>query len=144
MEHLAIMKKSWGLTKKILTGKKTIESRWYKTKYPPFDRIKTGDIVYFKDSGCPVTIRTEVSGVKQFSNLTPAKVREILYEYGEKDGLGIEKLGEFFNTFRDKKYCVIIFLKNPVSIEPFSVDKKGHGSMSSWICINKIGDIKKS
>lgn len=30
MEHVAIMKKSWGLTRKILSGEKTIESRWYR------------------------------------------------------------------------------------------------------------------
>lgn len=31
MEHVAIMRKSWGLTDKILSGQKKIESRWYKT-----------------------------------------------------------------------------------------------------------------
>ncbi len=143
MEHLAIMKKSWGLTKKILTGEKTIESRWYKTRYPPFDRIRVGDIVYFKDSGSPVTVKAEVSDVKQFSNLTPAKVREILKEYGKRDELGIEKLDEFFDMFKDKKYCIIMFLRNLVPIKPFNVNKKGYGSMSSWICLNKIDGIKK-
>ena len=48
MEHVAIMKKSWGLTEKILTGAKKIESRWYKNKHTPWNRIKSGEIVYFK------------------------------------------------------------------------------------------------
>ena len=65
MEHVAIMRKSWGLTKKILNGKKKIESRWYKVKYLPWDRIKTSDIVYFKDSGEPVTIKTEADKIIQ-------------------------------------------------------------------------------
>ena len=56
MQHLAIMKKSWNLTDKILTGKKKIESRWYKNKYKPWNKIKTEDVVYFKDSGIPVKI----------------------------------------------------------------------------------------
>ena len=56
MEHLAIMRKSWGLTKKILSGEKKIESRWYKSKYPPWGKIRSGEIVYFKDSGEPVSI----------------------------------------------------------------------------------------
>lgn len=144
MEHLAIMKKSWNLTKKILEGKKVIESRWYKTKYPPFDRISVGDVVYFKDSGEPVKIRAEVSDVKQFSELTPAKVRQILDEYGERDGIDRQKSNEFFQMFKGKKYCVLIFLKNPKVIEPFKINKKGYGSMSSWICINKIDDIKEN
>ena len=74
MEHVAIMRKSWGLTQKILSGKKKIESRWYKVKYAPWDRIKFGEIVYFKDSGEPVTIKTEVEKVIQFSDLTPIGV----------------------------------------------------------------------
>ncbi|MDO8559127.1 MAG: hypothetical protein Q7R84_02240 [bacterium] len=40
MEHLAIMKKSWGLTEKILSGQKKIESRWYLSKRSPWDTIE--------------------------------------------------------------------------------------------------------
>ena len=144
MEHLAIMRKSWRLTNKILKGEKTIESRWYKTKYPPFDRIKIGDVVYFKDSGEPVRIKAEVSDVKQFSDLIPDKVHNILKEYGDRDGIEKQKINKFFELFKDKKYCILIFLKNPTVIEPFKIRKKGYGSMSAWICINKIEDIKEN
>ena len=144
MEHLAIMKKSWGLTEKILDGEKTIESRWYKTKRPPIDKICIGETVYFKDSGDPVRLKAEVSDIKQFSNLTPRKVREILDEFGEKDGIDKSKTDYFYDTFKDKKYCILIFLRNPEKVEPFYIDKKGYGIMSAWICVNKIDDIKKN
>jgi len=144
MEHLAIMKKSWGLTQKILIGKKTIESRWYKTKYPPFDKVKVGDAVYFKDSGEPVKLKAEVSEVKQFSGLNPIKVRSILEEYGKRDGIEKQNFDEFFDMFKNKKYCILIFLRNPVAVKPFKIKKKGYGSMSSWIRINKIDDIKEN
>ena len=49
IHHVAIMKKSWGLVEKILAGEKTVESRWYKSKCVPWDRIKPKDIIYFKD-----------------------------------------------------------------------------------------------
>jgi ASC-1-like (ASCH) protein len=143
MEHLAIMKKSWNLTQKILDGKKTIESRWYVTRRAPYDRIKAGDIVYFKDSGGPVSVSAQVSDVKQFSDLTPSKVRGILEEFADQDGIEKEKIGYFSDMFKDKKYCMLIFLKNPKSTKPFEIDKKGYGIMSAWICINKIDDIKK-
>ena len=35
MQHVAIMKKSWGLTDKILSGQKKIESRWYLSSFCP-------------------------------------------------------------------------------------------------------------
>jgi len=143
MEHLAIMKKSWNLTRKILTGEKTIESRWYKTRRPPFDKIRIGDVIYFKDSGEPVRMKAEVSDVKQFSDLIPDKVHDILKEYGSRDGIEKQKISKFFELFKDKKYCILIFLKNPVAIRPFGINKKGYGSMSAWICVNKIDDIKE-
>lgn len=141
MEHLAVMRESWGLMQKIISGEKRVESRWYKTKYPPFDRIKTGDTIYFKDSGKPVTIKAEVAGVKQFAGLTPEKVKQILKEYGSADGLGINDINKFYKMFKNKKYCIIISLKNPQKIKPFNINKKCYGAMASWICVDKIGDI---
>ena len=142
MDHLAIMRKSWGLTEKILDGRKNIESRWYKSKYPPWDKIEPGDKVYFKDSGCPVSIVTEVKEVKQFPDLSKEKVMKILEEYGSDDGIEKEKIQEFYEMFKDKKYCILIFLKNARKIEPFKISKKGFGMMASWIVVYDINELK--
>jgi len=144
MDHLAIMRKSWGLTGKITTGQKTVESRWYKTKYPPWDRIKAGDTVYFKDSGSPVTIKAAVEDVKQFSGLNPAKVRQILGEYHQADGIEEKEVPKFFEMFKDKKYCILVFLGGAEKTKPFDIDKNGFGSMSSWLVLDDIGRIRKS
>lgn len=137
MEHIAIMKKSWGLIPKILTGQKTIESRWYKNKYAPWDKIKKGETVYFKDSGSPVTVKAEVAKVIQFADLTPDKVQEILNLYAQSDGLGIDDIPKYFEMFKDKRYCLLIFLKNPVKVKPFEVDKTGFGAMAAWMCVGE-------
>lgn len=142
MDHVAIMKKSWGLTEKILSEEKKIESRWYMARCAPWDRIKAGEKVYFKNSGEPIKIKAEVSKVFQFADLTPAKVDEILKKYGKDDGLASAKMADFFNLFKNKKYCLLIFLKNPVKIKPFEVSKKGFGSMSAWITVKNIRQIK--
>lgn len=142
MEHIAIMRKSWGLTRKILSGQKRIESRWYKVKYRPWGQIKKGEIVYFKDSGEPVKLKAEVERVIQFSGLTPHRVSEILEKYGKDDGFGQEEIPEFFKRFRDKKYCILIFLKNPQEIKPFEIDKTGFGAMSAWITIDSVLKIR--
>ena len=143
MDHLAIMRKSWGLTPKLLSGKKTIESRWYKARYPPWDRIGPGDTVYFKDSGSPVTVKAGVCAVKQFSGLDPKKVRDILDSYGREDGLEQEDISRFYELFRDKRYCILVFLRNPERTGPFDVDKAGFGTMSAWITIQDISSIRK-
>jgi ASC-1-like (ASCH) protein len=142
MEHLAIMKKSWGLTEKILTGRKKIESRWYIAKRKPWDSIKTGETVYFKDSGDPVSLKAEVAKVLQFSDLTPDKVRQLLARHGKDDGIEKEDINEFFNKFKNKKYCMLIFLKNPVGIKPFKINKTGFGMMAAWLTVGSIKQIQ--
>ncbi len=137
------MKKSWRLLEKIISGEKTIESRWYKAKYPPLGKIRAGDTVWFKDSGCPVTAKADVAKVKEFSNLTKQKVFNILKQYGKSDGIEKKDIPKFYELFKGKKYCILIFLRNPAKIKPFQIDKKGYGSMASWICINKIEKIKR-
>lgn len=143
MEHLAIMRKSWGLTRKILTGQKKIESRWYKTKYSPWDKIKQGENIYFKDSGDPVSIKAKAKKVIQFEGLTPKKVKQILDKYARDDGIEKEEIPKFFQRFRDKKYCILIFLSNPQEIKPFNIDKTGFGMMASWITVKNINQVKK-
>jgi len=137
------MRKSWGLTRKILSGEKKIESRWYKSKYAPWDRILSGENVYFKDSGEPVSIKAEVEKVMQFSDLTPDKVKKILDKYGDDDGIDKKKVPEFFELFKNKKYCLLVFLKSPQKIEPFEINKKGFGMMAAWITVDSIDKIRK-
>jgi len=143
MDHVAIMKKSWGLTEKILDGRKKIESRWYQNRSRPWDKIKSGDTVFFKNSGEPVKLKTKVKKVMQFENLTPAKVKTILKKYGKDDGIEKEKLAEFFELFKNKKYCILIFLEKPVSVKSFDINKSGFGSMSAWLSVYNISQIKK-
>jgi len=143
IEHIAIMKKSWKLTEKILTGEKKIESRWYASKYAPWDRIKKGETVYFKDSGEPVTIKAEVEKVTQFEDLTPEKVKEILQTRGEEDGIQAEQIPYYFELFKDKKYCMLIYLKNAQKIKPFEINKKGFGMMAAWLTVPDINTIRK-
>lgn len=142
MDHIAIMRKSWKLTGKILTGQKKIESRWYHNRYPPWNKIKAGDNVYFKDSGEPITIVSEVEKVLQFSDLDKDKVREIIDEYGGEDGIAMEDKEKFFERFKDKKYCILVFLANSKRIKPFEINKNGYGMLAAWIVIDNVNKLK--
>lgn len=144
MDHLAIMKKSWGLTKKILSGEKTIETRWYKNKYKPWDQIRVGEIVYFKDSGDPVTVKATVAKVEQFENFDEIQIKNILTRYSAEDLRTTDIAPEIINYTTGKKFCIVIHLTNPQPVEPFAIDKTGYGAMSSWICVEDINQIKST
>jgi ASC-1-like (ASCH) protein len=142
MDHVAIMKKSWGLLPKVLSGEKKIESRWYLNKSVPWGKIAAGDKVYFKNSGEPVTVSSEVEKVRSYGDLTPDKVRELLMEYGLDDGIKPSELDSYYNLFKDKRYCLLVFLKDPQKTTPFNINKKGFGAMASWICIDDVEKVK--
>jgi len=144
MQHVAIMRKSWGLLPKILSGEKTIESRWYRTKYNPWDAIKKGDWVYFKNSGGPIELKAQVIRVLQFSELVPEKVFDLLRKYGKRDGIQKTDIQHYYRIFRDKKYCLLIFLGHPQSVKPFHIDKTGFGAMAAWITTKNIEKLRVS
>lgn len=129
MDHVAIMKPSWKLLPKILTGEKTIESRWYQTKRAPWDKIFAGDMVYFKNSGEPVTVKAKVKKVLQFKSLTPQKIKKIINVYGRRIGITTAP--------PNKRFCILIFLENPEEIRPFEVDKTGFGAMTAWLTLSR-------
>lgn len=143
MDHVAIMRKEWGLLPKILTGEKQIESRWYKTKRAPWNTITAGDIVYFKNSGEPVSCKATVEKVLQFAGLTPSSVRGIIRKYCRADGIEPTRLPFFSHHFQDKKYCILIFLKYPVAVRPFTIDKSGFGAMAAWLTAPSILSIAR-
>lgn len=137
------MKKSWGLTQKILLGKKTIETRWYKHKAIPWNKVRAGETIYFKDSGSPVTVKALISKVEQYSDLNEAKTNELLKNYSEKDLGTIEIKKEIKEYIQGKRYAIIVHLKNPEKVEPFEIDKTGHGAMSAWLCIEDLESVKR-
>lgn len=142
MQHLAIMNKQWNLLPKILSGEKKVESRWYMAKFAPWDRIKEGETVYFKDAGCPVTLKAEVEKVLQFEDYSDSQLKGIIAKYA-KDIAFVKTDEEVFEWAKGKKHCILIYLKNPVKVEPFNIDKTGFGNACAWICVETIEKIKK-
>ena len=137
MEHMAILSKKRKLLNKILSGEKKIESRWYKFKRAPFGCISEGDIIYFKESGEPVTIKARVEKFQVYDNLNPAVINNIIKEYGNLIGVDSGFAEEVIN----KRFCILIFLKDVQKIKPFNINKKGYGLMSAWISVDNINKI---
>lgn len=138
MQHVAVMKKSWGLIPKILSGEKTIESRWYLARRAPWGKIAPDETVFFKNAGEPVIAQALVDKVMTFSDLTPAGVKFLLEKYGKEDGIEKENLSKYYKLFKDKRYCILVFLKEAKPVSPFNIDKKGFGAMCAWLTAERF------
>lgn len=143
MEHIAILSKSWGMLDKILCGEKTIESRWYKKRNVPWGKVGRGEIIYFKESGMPVTVKAEVKDVLQFEKFTRVKTLKLLRKYYRRLGIGGDEIPKYYNMFNGKRYCILIILKKVQKItKSFNISKSGFGSQSAWICVANVNEIK--
>ena len=143
MHHIAIMKPAWKLIPKILSGQKTIESRWYKNKSAPWDNISVGDTVWFKDSGKPVTARATVSNVIQLDDVSGTKLRALAKKYGDCPGICfVSDKEKIFAWVSTKRYTILIFLKDAKPVKPFCISKQGFGNACAWMVVNNINDVK--
>ena len=139
MHHLAIMNASWKLIPKIVSGEKSVESRWYRTRRAPWGAVKKGDVVYFKNAGEPVTARAVVSEVLQFEMRSIADARKIIERYG----MDICLVNNRLETWgRLPRYCILMRLASPKRIAPFAIDKKGFGSAAAWLTVKHIKEIR--
>lgn len=138
MEHVAILAKKRKLLGRILSGEKTIESRWYVSRRTPWNMIAPNDTVYFKESGDPIVAKALVEKAI-FVELTPAVVKGLLREYGDRICL----TAQAYEGLKDKRYSILIFLKDVERIEPFEIDKSGFGSMAAWITTQRVSSLRK-
>jgi len=143
MIHIAIMNKQWKLIEKILSGEKTIETRWYKTKRLPWNSVFPGETIYFKDAGSPITLRVTVKKVKQYADLTSQKIYKIISENWKSIIVDKQKRALLEDHAIGKKYCILIVVGNVETVSPFEITKKGYGLQSAWITVSSIDLLKK-
>lgn len=142
-DHIAIMRPALGMLEKIISGEKSIESRWHLQRSAPWDEIAASDTIYFKNAGEPVSVRADVGEVRQFDRLNPLKIRQLLSEFGTRLGYSGSELNDYFTQIKNKRFCILIFLRDIKKIRPFDIDKKGFGTMSAWLVVDDIAKIKK-
>lgn len=141
MHHVAIMKKSWGLIPKIIEGKKTIESRWYMTKRSPWNQIKKGDKVFFKNSGEKVIAEAGVSKVIQFELKDIKEAEAVVRKYGKHICI-VNKEPRTWESIPN--YCILVFLEKPRELkEPFNIKKDGFGIGAAWLSMKDIKEVKR-
>ena len=140
MDHVAILSKKLKLLSKVVSGEKTIESRWYKFRKTPFRLISVDDTIYFKESGEPVTVKAKVNKVLFYEHLDKAIFDEIVSDYGPRICID----NSYWQQVNDKNLCTLIFFKDVEQIKPFNIDKTGYGNMCAWMTLESINKIKRT
>ena len=144
MDHIAIMKKEWGLIPKILSGEKTVESRWYKNKVCPWNKVFVGDTLYFKNSGEEITVKAAVTRVEQLEVTSNNRALEIMSQRAKAD-LGTTAIPEsVIGYISNKRYAVFIYFNEVQKVEPFDIDKRGFGAQCAWIACKNVSTMIKT
>lgn len=126
MKHIAILRQPF--YDMILSGEKTIESRWSKNKIAPYMQVQKGDVVFLKETGKNVTAKANVEKV-EFYELTPDIAEEIRKKHGKE--IGIDKFDDW-NKYLQKNFCTLIWLSNVEKVKNIP-SPKSHGA--GWLVI---------
>lgn len=109
----------------MLSGKKTIESRFSKNKIEPYNSINKDDIVFIKESGGKLIGYFTINEVK-FFDLAKTSSKTIKTKYNNQ--LLLDKT--FWNTKEYSRYATLIFIEKICIIKPFNIVKR---DIRSWI-----------
>ncbi len=128
MRHLAVFDND--TTENIFSGKKRIESRFAKFKFPPYKKVSEGDEVFIKISGGQVVGKFFVGHVMFFENLNFKKIKGLKERYGAD----IFVPESFWRSKYSAKYATLMNIVDPEKLRiPFSIDKH---DQRSWIIFN--------
>lgn len=127
--HLAVF--SQPFLSLLLDGTKTIESRFSINRVNPFNRVKKGDVVFFKKSGGLVYGYFVVGNTEYYESPSPAKLKDLAKRYSAKIcSMAVD------NFWEDRSHCRFISLfevAKVTPITPFKIDKKDR---MAWATIN--------
>jgi ASC-1-like (ASCH) protein len=126
--HLVILKKPYIDT--ILAGRKTIESRFYQTKYNWLTQVHTGDLLFLKASSGPVMATARVAAVKLFDNLNPAQIAALKEQYNHQ----IAASRQFWQDKMNSRFGLFVWLKDVHPIAPRFIRK---ADWRAWVILTQ-------
>lgn len=100
-------------------------------------------MVWFKDSAEPVTAVAEVEGVLFSADPSDDELRDLLRTYGGSPGVCFKHPEKMFDWCRERRFIILIFLKNPRAVDPFHIDKTGFGNACAWLTVEDIATLKR-
>ena len=126
MKHIVILRQPY--FNMVVSGEKTIESRFSMHKVAPYGKVSIGDEILLKETGKDVTATAKVKDVKYYE-LTPEIVEEIRIQYGKQ--IGTDRFEDWESSLQ-KRYCSLIWLTNVKQIEPIKVERSNG---AGWLIV---------
>jgi ASC-1-like (ASCH) protein len=130
--HLVILKRPY--LQAILSGRKSIESRFMKIKRVPYAKVSAGDRLFFKESGGKVCGTGKAGKVMQFKGLTDQRIIQLKRKYNQR----ICGADSYWEQQKDCRWGVLVWLKEVRAIEPIRIDKK---DWRGWAVLTKGRDF---
>ena len=130
--HLVILKRPY--LRAVLSGRKSIESRFMKTRCVPYEKVSAGDRLFFKESGGKVCATGMAGKVMNFKNLTGQRTMQL------KRKLNRRILGDdlYWEQKADCRWGVLVWLKEVKAIEPIRINKK---DWRGWVVLTEHRDF---
>ncbi len=133
--HLAIFSEPF--LSLLLSGKKTIESRFSLNKNGPFEKVCSGDIVFVKKTGGPILGYFYVSKVLFFNKPNSQVFKSIKEKYHV--GICSNADQTFWEQRKNVNYVSLMYVSNLNKIQPFIINKKDR---TAWVVIkNKVNEV---
>jgi hypothetical protein len=126
--HLTILRKPY--LDEILAGRKSVESRFAKTKRYEFGKVFPGDILFLKESSGLVCAKATIAAVKNFPSLIPEQLHDIRRKYNHL----IKADDAYWHSKADSTCGFLVWLKDVVRINPVRISKR---DWRAWVVLTE-------
>ncbi len=119
--HVAWIRKP--LADALLRGRKRVESRFSRTRRPPFGCVRVGDRVWFREVGGGWIGVARVARVRQYERLTPSAIHALCRRYQHE----IAADAKYWRSRRDCRFATFLWLTDlrPVRGAPAATRQYG-------------------
>lgn len=126
--HLAVMTGHY--LDRLLDGTKTIESRFTRNRVAPFEQVASGDIIFFKPAGGPITA-VGLAGAVQHLDLGIVTLRQVAEQYGA----AIAPADASFWTDRAaSRYATLVTMQDVIPTEAVPIHKRDR---RGWVVLSR-------
>lgn len=125
--HLAVFSEPY--LSYVLSGQKTVETRFSSKRCAPYERVSCGDVILLKQVGGPVIGICEVRAVCFYvlRDDTWSEIKEFAREICAEEP-------SFWEERRDACFASLIHIVNVTSISPFRIHKRDR---RGWVVIQR-------